>query len=331
MHLCFVTHGYAPQQGGTETFVQAMAEEAVGRGITVTVYTQNGEPRALNGVQIETSPNCLTTRVYNLIIVHSADGRPQCTTLTNAAIIPSPILYLIIHPQVYAGVSDVALAHVAYAGCSTTADWRFLETCGQRPKGRFVRHSVSLASSIGTPGVFRKKFGITTRKMFLSCGGFQEHKGMSVLAHVFRAIPSALRADVTLVLTGYRTAPIMPEEGDGVRVLHLADKADVADAMADADLYIMNSAYEGFGLVLLESMLNKLPWLARSSVAGAVEMRDWGQLFDNAGELDVSLRSAISMSISDGIRIRTNADAFEYAVNNRLTKNTIDDILAIIS
>jgi len=44
------------------------------------------------------------------------------------------------------------------------------------------------------------------------------------------------------------------------------------DAINQSDLYIVNSQIEGFGLALLESMLNKNQWTSRH-IAGGKELK----------------------------------------------------------
>ena len=93
------------------------------------------------------------------------------------------------------------------------------------------------------------------------------------------------RDDVTLVLTGYDNRHnIIPSESEYVKPLMINDRKDVMSAILEADLYIMHSHKEGFGLVLLESMLNRTPWASRK-IAGANLLRDFGFTYENDAEL----------------------------------------------
>jgi glycosyltransferase involved in cell wall biosynthesis len=108
-----------------------------------------------------------------------------------------------------------------------------------------------------------------------------------------------------------------------VHTLLIEDKADVADAMADADLYIMNSTAEGFGLVLIEAMLNRTPWLARR-IAGAIEMEEYGYTYDTYAELVCMLREFPFKKMSEQVD-----EAYTYAMEQRTIGKTIDDVLAM--
>ena len=105
----------------------------------------------------------------------------------------------------------------------------------------------------------------------------------------------------------------------------LENKEDVAHAMASMDLYIMNSREEGFGLVLIETMLNKKPWISRN-IAGAIKMKDYGLLYETQEELQnylINLDNIInSIDIEKG---------YTYAMNNHLTHHTVADILKLIT
>jgi len=97
MRYLFVVHRYYPFPGGSEYYVQAMAEEALRRGHEVWVFT--GEHAGdQNGVKV-TSDTSILAAPWDLIIVHGGDVGVQNFVLHNATRIPSPILYLLILPS----------------------------------------------------------------------------------------------------------------------------------------------------------------------------------------------------------------------------------------
>ena len=112
----------------------------------------------------------------------------------------------------------------------------------------------------------------------------------------------------------------MPHASENVIPLMVEDPRDIKDAIADADCYIMNSDAEGFGLVLLESMLNKTPWISRN-IAGAKVLAKYGTTYDTEKELVEILRRWRTPDVSS---------AYEYVVNNHLIKNTVDDIEKVL-
>jgi glycosyltransferase involved in cell wall biosynthesis len=156
--------------------------------------------------------------------------------------------------------------------------------------------------------------------MFLSCGGYWPNKAMKELAVLFE---SANLNNSVLVTTGYdNRMNLMPVESKHVKPLLLDDRADVLSAIYDADCLLMHSYQEGFGLVLLEAMLNQTPWIARN-IAGAELMKNHGQTYNTDEELIQKLKT---FNRSD-FDIKT---AYDYVSSNHLISNTVNDILSTI-
>jgi glycosyltransferase involved in cell wall biosynthesis len=315
--LLFVVHRYAPYPGGSENYVRDMAEECVRRGHDVSVFT--GEHKGdLNGVKVTSDVNILGQN-FDLIIVHGGDVGLQNLVLMNAERIPSPILFMIIKPS-ESPVYIHAMNTVKYLGCSAPEDYELLKKHNHMNKCVRVIHGIDEKISVGMPG-FREKYGIETKHMFLSCGGFWPNKAMNELAQIFDDIG---RDDATLVLTGYDNRHnIRPNDSKYVKTFMIEDREDVLSAIRDADLYIMHSFSEGFGLVLLESMLNKTPWASRK-IAGANLMNEFGFTYTN----DHQLREYILDF--DGDKEKQIENAYEYVTLNHMIKNTVDDIMRLV-
>jgi glycosyltransferase involved in cell wall biosynthesis len=115
----------------------------------------------------------------------------------------------------------------------------------------------------------------------------------------------------------------MPHASETVIPLMVEDPMDVKDAIADAECYLMNSDSEGFGLVILESMINKTPWIARN-IAGAKLLKEYGTAYETEHQL-----SAI-LGIWNHMQTREDS-AYEYVIKNHLISNTVDDILSLIN
>jgi glycosyltransferase involved in cell wall biosynthesis len=324
LNLCFVVHRYAPYQGGSEGFVQAMAEESLRRGHRVTVFT-NTHKGDLNGIRVSSDHNILLD-TYDLIIVHGGNCNSQDLVHLNAHQIPSPILYMLILPsESYACMQG--LNNCKYIGCSSENDWIHVKKFGLLHKSYKVRHSVSLQSSIGIHGIFKQKYNIPLEKrLILSCGGFWAHKGMTELAKIIEE--GNISNDILLVLTGYNAdARYIPPQTSRVKSLILEEKVDVAHAMADMDLYVMNSTEEGFGLVLIEAMLNKKPWISRN-IAGASLLNKeaaCGITYDSSDQLKTLIEN-----LDDTISKINTESNYKYAIENHLTMHTINDIESIL-
>lgn len=318
MNICFVVHRYAPFPGGSEYYVQQMAEECVRRNLTVTVVA--GEHKGnLNGVTVTSEASALLNK--NLVVVHGGDVHVQNFVLQHAKQINSPVLYMVIKPS-ESPVCLQALQDVKFIGCSAPEDWDHVKKWGVEHKSRRVIHGISPADCIGQKGLFKKKYRIPEdRRMFLSCGGYWPNKRMIELAEAFK---KAALPDAVLVTTGYDNRfGIMPHATENVIPLMVEDPKDVKNAIADADCYVMNSDAEGFGLVILEAMINRTPWIARN-IAGAKLLSRFGEVYETEAELGVLFKN-----------FTRNEDkiqrAHDHVTENHLIKNTVDDILTLIS
>ena len=233
--------------------------------------------------------------------------------------IQAPVLFMLIIPsdsQTY----RYACANVDYIGCSTYEDWWYIRERGYKSKAVRVLHGIDPKISIGTSG-FRQKYGIETELMFLSCGGYWHNKRMKELVDLFNQVG---RTDITLVTTGYDNRfGIKPEDSQYVKNLMIDDREDVMSAIKEADLYIMHSNREGFGLVLLESMLNKTPWAA-TNMAGARLMHEFGFVYDTDEQL-LNYMKEFKPVTEDKIE-----KAYEYVTLNHMISNTVDDILKLV-
>ena len=316
MKLLFAVHRYAPFPGGSEYYTQAMAEEAASRGHEVAVLA--GEHQGdLNGIHV-TSDAQILGWPWDLIVVHGGDVGLQNFVLSNAPRIPSPILYMLILPS-NSDVCVTALKECAYLGWSTPDDINHIRKHGQSDKAKRVRHGIKLEDSIGRPG-FKAKHGITKR-MFLSCGGYWPNKKMRELADVFK---HAELEDAVLVTCGYdNRMDLMPAASDNVIPLLIDDKAEVLNAISEADCYLMHSNQEGFGLVILESMLNATPWISRQ-IAGAAMLNKFGQTYQTDGQL-INLLKNFDPIIYD------LPAAKQHILDNHTIGSTVDDIEHIIA
>lgn len=316
--VLFVVHRYAPYPGGSENNVKNMAEEMASRGVETWVFAGQHQGD-LNGVHVTDNPE-MFLHPWDLIIVHGGDVNVQNFVLQHAPHIPSPILYLLILPS-ESPTCLQALRDATYIGCATRADWRHVAKYGVTEKSMRYRYGINLSDSVAhaPKGQFRDRYQITTPYMFISCGGYWPNKNMHRLVDVFN---QSGRKDATLVLTGYDNAHAAPRESEGVRALMLPNRNDVLSGIKDADLCIMHSTSEGFGIVLLEAMYNFTPW-AGYRIAGAETMSEYGFTYESEHELTEYLRKFVR--VSDAVL----SDAHTYVVGNHTNKQCVDDILRL--
>ena len=314
--ILYVVHRYAPYPGGSENYVRDMAEETLGRGHEVAVFT--GEHKGdWNGVRVSGDPNILMEK-WDLIVVHG-DASAQNIVHMNSHIIPSDILYMIIRP-VATEICLRALYNSKYIGCSSLADWDHVKKYNVLDKAVEIRHGIDPKISVGKPG-FKEKYGIKTDKMFLSAGGFWQNKAFDELVDSFN---KSNLTDTTLVLTGYdNRSNLMPAATEFVKPFLIDDRDEVMSAISEASLYILNSYEEGFGLVLLESMLNNTPWAAKN-IAGAATMREYGFVYDTQNQLIEYMKNFNRLGLI------SSDETYDYVVNNRMISNTVDDIMRLL-
>jgi glycosyltransferase involved in cell wall biosynthesis len=116
----------------------------------------------------------------------------------------------------------------------------------------------------------------------------------------------------------------MPPDTEFVRSFLFTERQEMLNALMDADLYILNSYSEGFGLVLLEAMLNMTPWVGRE-IAGAELMREYGATYKTPEELQTYLQEFHGANVTHLI------EAQQYVVSTHLVRHTVSDILRVIA
>lgn len=331
--ILFAVHRYYPYPGGSENYVRWMAEEVKSRGHDVTVFaeTHRGD---INGVRVTNDGKIFADEKFDLIIVHGADVFAQNWVLSIANQIQSPMLYMVILPS---GSPDslMAMKNCKYVSWSTEEDFIYIQNHGHINKSVNIRHGIKLESNklvANIRDVTRQKYGIKDDEiLYLSCGGYWPNKAMKELAALVNDLDLP---KVKLITTGYGgSAQFMPEPSDKVIPLIIADHEEVHQLMQAADLYIMHSHIEGFGLVLLEASLRFLPWAARH-MAGAARLVNangkkypLGFTYTSDDQLKEYLKNFYPRT---DVLNRQTANAYMYVSENHMIKDTVDDIVAVI-
>ena len=316
--ITIVVHRYYPYPGGSENNVRRTAEALQQAGHDVCVYA-GGHQGPQNGVEVNYDISSLYNR--DLVIIHGAGVWVQDQIIKNINHINSPIVFWIIRPDT-SYEQALAIRDSDLIGWGTQYDIDRVSREGDEylPKLCSIPYILS-EDSIGKPG-FKKKHGIETEKMILSSGGFWPHKGHQELINVFEENLNN-HPNTTLVITGYTGADHnLTFASNQVKILYLPEMSDVYDGMFEADLYVMNSYDEGFGLVLLEAMQNKTHWISRH-IAGADTLKDWG----------------VTYTDTDGLKAAVNADqsqsdlqnAYAYVLENHSAKTMVHAINGMLT
>lgn len=315
--ILFVVHRYPPFPGGSENFTRDMAEEMHRRGYSVTVLAHEHQGDQ-NRVRVTNDYNILVNEKWDLIIVHGCDVSSQSIVLSNSAVIPSPIVYMIIKPS----TSDIALhgmKNSKYIVYSTTTDLDHILLHGYRNKARYIRHSIVEATSLKTG----KYISNTEKPFYTSAAGFWPHKAMVPLANNFETKGPN---NFELHLFGYAGGDV-PPVSNRIKIFIGESKDVVINAMAASRGYIMNSYVEGFGLVMLEAMINKIPVYTRKTF-GAIDISNYVFTYDNENELMELLNDHANRPanyLNDWIE-----KSYDYVMANRLIEHTGNDIEDIL-
>jgi glycosyltransferase involved in cell wall biosynthesis len=133
-------------------------------------------------------------------------------------------------------------------------------------KGRaeVIPYGLPAAPRRGTTSI-RRELGLTTEPLLLNVGRLVPQKGQTYLIdampEVLRRVPDCHLAIVGHAEDGYAGAlqRRIVEQGLQARV-HLLGYRDMGtDAMAEADVFVFPSLWEGFGLAVIEAMQAGLP------------------------------------------------------------------------
>jgi len=113
---------------------------------------------------------------------------------------------------------------------------------------------------------------------FLFLGSHLARKGLPVLLDAWRAL-GLRRGDAELWLAGHcgdRERALIPAL-PGLKLRGLVPHADVPALLAQTDVFVLPSFFEGFGLVLLEALAAGVPFIS-TPATGAVDLPPGAQL-----------------------------------------------------
>jgi glycosyltransferase involved in cell wall biosynthesis len=219
-----------------------------------------------------------------------------------------------------------------YLGYGTSFDFKHIVERGYLDKAREVNYGIPCGeyeykfATIEEENRFRSLVNVPAdARMILSVGGWWPHKKMEEIIQAFKEVNDP---NSHLVLCGYdsRFGPPPQNVGDATNISLVtnATHEQIMMLMATADLYVMNSESEGFGLVLLEAMVNHTPWIARN-IAGAHDMKEYGVAYDTYEELVNCLKPDLTEHYKEMLAMNAQA-GYDYTLKYRSIVNMIDDI-----
>lgn len=151
-----------------------------------------------------------------------------------------------------------------------------------------VLNGIELSNFINTK---KTKFSLFDKNSFvlIQVSSFREQKDQPTLINALVNLPS----NIKLLLVGEGklrkdNEALVQKLGLQDRVIFLGNRNDIPDLMRYADVCILSSHYEGFGLAVLEGMAANKPVIA-SDVSGVKEIvENFGLLFDKGNAEDLA-------------------------------------------
>ena len=116
-----------------------------------------------------------------------------------------------------------------------------------------------------------EKYGIPTKKYIYFIGNLEPRKNLSTLLEAYLQLPEEVRSEYSLILAGskgWKNESLQEalreaeESGENVRHIGFIDQADSPALYQNANLFVMPSLYEGFGIPILEAMASSCPVVA---------------------------------------------------------------------
>ncbi|WP_373558632.1 MULTISPECIES: glycosyltransferase family 4 protein [Burkholderia] len=200
-----------------------------------------------------------------------------------------------------------SLRRCRYLACSES-ERRAIHTCLGQPVD-IIENAIGPVAAFGPRG----RRGTTARCEIVTVGGIRPQKDPMLFAAIARrAAPARLR--FTWVGDGDAALRQVLIEA-GVRVTGWIAPAAVAMHLADADIYLSTSAWEGMPVSILEAMSHALPVVA-TRCAGNVDVVDapcTGVLFDDAD----AATAALGQLANDPAARARLGDAARVAVRTR--------------
>lgn len=212
----------------------------------------------------------------------------------------------------------------------------------------YKKYNCIIAISEGTKQQLVKYMPKIEKKIVVINNGIQLEKYKNVLPLPFKELDTSLKNDEKIILmvaamreekdheTLIRASKLLPENyrvvfvGDGERfcdvkkyasnyggnnILFLGRRSDIPSVMATADVFVLSSKWEGFGLAVVEAAASGLPVIA-SDVDGLRDIvKDIGGFLFKPGN-EVDLAKKIQRIIDNNIKNISNKKLEKYSISN---------------
>jgi len=172
----------------------------------------------------------------------------------------------------------------------------------------------------------REELNLRNDKMILCVGSLTEQKDYPNLFSAIALLRES-RQDFKVFIVG--EGPLKDELSDKVKALDIKDyfsflgkRSDVNDLMSAADVYVMSSAWEGFGLVVAEAMACERLVVATDCGGVGEVVGSNGLLVEPKNSILLSEELNKALDLSEGERASIGIAARQQIINNySLEKN----------
>jgi len=227
---------------------------------------------------------------------------------TKHSLYPKPIAWVLTKLVAFLAKQPDTIVGVSDGVCES-----FLDFVGQkfRPKTCTIHNPIS-------PYVPKR---VSARRedesmRIISVGRLERQKNF---ANLIAAMPSVAEA-VPATLRIYGVGPLREALQDQIRQLDLDDRVklmgfaeDIRDKMAESDLFVLSSIWEGLPTVLIEAMTTGVPVVATDCVSGPSEILEdgkWGKLVPE-NDSDALASAIVDVLKNGGVDGRPRARQFE--------------------
>jgi phosphatidylinositol alpha-1,6-mannosyltransferase len=214
---------------------------------------------------------------------------------------------------------------------------RVIEWAAIAPERMLVLpNTVGEAFTPGDGSTLRRAWGLQDKRVLLTVGRMDAREGYKGHDRVIAALPQLLAAgdDVVYIVAGegddrVRLQNLANERGlaERVRFVGALDHAVLVDAYRMADLFVMPSSGEGFGIAFLEAMACGTPalGLAAGGAVDALADGEFGAMASEAEFVPVLARLLATpkpdpLALADAVRSRFGYAAFSSQVSNILAR-----------
>ncbi|WP_033445626.1 N-acetyl-alpha-D-glucosaminyl L-malate synthase BshA [Ornithinibacillus scapharcae] len=165
--------------------------------------------------------------------------------------------------------------------------------------------------------IIKKQYGIQQdEKVIIHISNFRKVKRLKDIVHTFRLIQEEVESKLLLVGDGpeySNTFQLVEELGIQDNVLFLGKQKNISDLLSIADLNLLMSEKESFGLVLLEAMACQVPCIG-TNVGGIPEViihEETGFIVE-LGDVEAAANYAKKILSDNEMLARFSRNSYEY-------------------